>query len=220
MNNKEFKEARLLATDGLSLSQRAYNLVIGGVTLWGIVLNILMYNFLLDDIITINPVVVLIAYFVGSFGCIFVIYKSANPIISFLGFTGLSVSMGLLVTYFLSYYDIADIGKAFMLTAAVTFLMTALSAMFPTFFKGLGRILFISLLCCIVAEIIMMFMGIAPVLMDFIVAGLFCLYLGYDWAKAQDYPYTLDNAVDSAADIYVDIINLFVRILSILGKKK
>ena len=34
-----------------------------------------------------------------------------------------------------------------------------------------------------------------------------------DWAKAQEKPKTLDNAVDSAVDLYLDIINLFVRLL-------
>jgi FtsH-binding integral membrane protein len=30
----------------------------------------------------------------------------------------------------------------------------------------------------------------------------------------------MDNAVDSAADIYLDVVNLFVRILSITGKRR
>ena len=33
------------------------------------------------------------------------------------------------------------------------------------------------------------------------------------------YPKTLDNAVDSALDIYLDVINLFLRILRILGSR-
>ena len=38
-------------------------------------------------------------------------------------------------------------------------------------------------------------------------------YIGYDWAKAQEKRKTLDNAVDSAVDLYLDVINLFVRLL-------
>ena len=48
---------------------------------------------------------------------------------------------------------------------------------------------------------------------------IFSGYVGYDWSKAQIFPKTLDNAIDSAADIYVDIVNLFIRILRIMGKK-
>ncbi len=45
------------------------------------------------------------------------------------------------------------------------------------------------------------------------------MYIGYDIYRSQQYPKTLDNAVDSALDIYMDIANLFIRILSILGKR-
>ena len=63
-------------------------------------------------------------------------------------------------------------------------------------------------------------MGVHTTIFDFIVVIIFCGYIGYDWARAQEYNPTLDNAIDSAADIYVDVINLFVRILSIIGKRK
>ena len=55
---------------------------------------------------------------------------------------------------------------------------------------------------------------------DYIVALIFCGYIGLDWNRAQQYPKTLDNAIDSAADIYLDVVNLFVRILSITGKRR
>ena len=55
---------------------------------------------------------------------------------------------------------------------------------------------------------------------DWIAAGLFSLYIGYDIYRSQNYPKTLDNAVDSALDIYMDIANLFVRVLQILGNSR
>ncbi len=47
----------------------------------------------------------------------------------------------------------------------------------------------------------------------------FCGYIGYDWGRANQIPKTMDNAVDSAAALYMDIINLFLRILRIMGRK-
>ena len=41
-----------------------------------------------------------------------------------------------------------------------------------------------------------------------------------DVNKAMQRPRTLDNAVDSAVGIYLDILNLFLRILELMGKKK
>jgi len=55
---------------------------------------------------------------------------------------------------------------------------------------------------------------------DWAVSFIFCGYIGYDWGRACRIPKTLDNAVDSAAAIYMDIINLFVRVLRILGRRK
>jgi FtsH-binding integral membrane protein len=43
--------------------------------------------------------------------------------------------------------------------------------------------------------------------------------MGFDWYRAQAYPKTVDNAIDSAVDLYLDIINLFIRLLEIFGKK-
>ena len=60
----------------------------------------------------------------------------------------------------------------------------------------------------------MMLIGINPRWWDWVVALIFCGYIGYDWVEAQNKYKTLDNAVDSAMDLYLDIINLFVRLLS------
>ena len=56
-------------------------------------------------------------------------------------------------------------------------------------------------------------------ILDYAVALIFCGYIGLDWCRAQRYPKTLDNAIDSAADIYLDVVNLFIRVLSITGKR-
>ena len=72
----------------------------------------------------------------------------------------------------------------------------------------------------IVVELIAMLLGYRGTFFDWVFVLLFSLYTAYDWVKAQAYPKTFDNAVDSAIDIYLDIINLFLRLLSIISKKK
>ena len=83
----------------------------------------------------------------------------------------------------------------------------------------MGKVLFVCLTGVIVCELIFMFIVFAtPSLWDFIVALIFCGYIGYDWAEAQTKAHTLDNAVDSVVDLYLDIVNLFLRILSSSSK--
>jgi FtsH-binding integral membrane protein len=55
--------------------------------------------------------------------------------------------------------------------------------------------------------------------MDYVIATLFSLYIAFDWARANKYPKTVNNAIASAFDIYYDIVNLFLRVLSIMGKR-
>jgi len=64
------------------------------------------------------------------------------------------------------------------------------------------------------------FLHIHHGIIDWIVVLIFCGYIGYDWGRANNIPRTVDNAVDSAAELYMDIINLFLRILRILGRRK
>ena len=221
MDNKQMKLQRLTNTDGIQLTENTYNIAIGLVLLWGILLNVLTAFFLTPYIIRIDPRVILIGYLVISIGCIAVVFKSHKPAISFLGFTGLAFVMGVLLTFFITAYSSSTIYSAFLATGIIVVSMIIISTIFPSFFLGLGRVLFFALIGSLVVELIGgLLFHLSLGIMDYIVVVIFAGYIGFDWAKAQAYPKTLDNAIDSAADIYVDIINIFIRLLSIMGKKK
>ena len=220
MDNKEMKLKRLTSTDGTPLTEGAYNVTIGLTLLWGLLLNVLTAVFLTPYIIQIDYRIILVGYLVLSFGCIAVVFKSHTPAISFLGFTGLAFVMGVLLTFFLTAYSASSIYSAFLATGIIVLSMMILSMFFPAFFLSLGRVLLFALIGSIVIELIGGLLLHLPLgIMDYVVVVIFAGYIGYDWAKAQAYPKTMDNAIDSAADIYVDIINIFIRILSIIGKK-
>lgn len=219
-DNKEMKMQRMQSFDGMQLSENAYNAAIGLTLLWGILINVLMAKLLTPYIIQIDYRLTLVLYLVISLACIIVIGKSHNPVFSFLGFTGLAAGMGLLLTSYLTYFSGHTIYSAFLATGIIVVAMMLVSMFYPAFFLSIGRTLLFSLLGSIVIEVIGGLIFRLPLgFMDYVVVVIFAGYIGYDWAKAQAYPKTLDNAIDSAADIYVDIINIFIRILSIIGKK-
>ena len=221
-DNAQYREKRFfLEDDQAELAPRTYNLVIGGVLLWGLAVNALMATYLQRQILGLNYLLVLVIYFVLSLASMALVYRSDKPEISLVGFTGLAVAMGLLLTYYVSAFDEGSIRNAFLVTGAVTACMMAVAGVHPEFFRGLGRTLGIALLGAIAADLICLFLlRVNLSLIDAGVAVIFAGYIGYDWSRAQAYPRTLDNAVDSAADIYVDIVNLFVRLLSIMGRSK
>jgi FtsH-binding integral membrane protein len=80
-------------------------------------------------------------------------------------------------------------------------------------------LIFIALLAVIIVELVEIFIfGVHHGIIEWMVAIIFCGYIGYDWSRANSIPRTLDNAIDSAAALYMDIINLFLRILRIMGE--
>ena len=107
-----------------------------------------------------------------------------------------------------------------MVTGGFTGLMMFLGVTYPKIFLSFRLVLVFSLIGIILLEVGLTFtIGYQPEIIDWLVAGLFCMYIGYDWARANKIPKTMDNAVDSAASLYLDIINLFIRILKILRRR-
>ena len=220
MDNSQYKETRLNTIPDTEISANLFNAVIGFVLSSGVFLNMLMAKFFTEPILSMPPAAIIAIYFVGTIGCMLIIYKSPNPMISYMAFLGLSASMGLLITWFIASYEVGTVSMAFFMTGIITVLMMLVSSSYPQFFLGLGRVLFLSLIGIIIVEVIFrVVIGFQMGFMDYIVALLFTAYIGYDWAKAQMYPKTFDNAVDCAADIYVDIVNLFIRLLAILDRQ-
>ncbi|MBE6766865.1 MAG: hypothetical protein E7550_04665 [Ruminococcaceae bacterium] len=215
-SNAERKRARMQSADFDKLSLRTYNLIIGAVILYGFVVNAIMVATLSDFFMNMDYRVLLIGYIIlviiGSF-----MTNSKSPLVSFIGYNLVVVPIGALVSVLVPQYDTTSIIAAIVATGAVVFLMIAISTIYPRVFSKMGTALFLMLLLGLVAEVIAMFLGYGGDIFNWLFVLIFSLYIGYDWFRAQSYPRTLDNAVDSALDIYVDAINIFVRLLAIFG---
>ena len=224
LDNKEIKLQRMEKTGGAQLSRRAYNAAIGVVLGIGLLINAAMAQFLpasAFELMGQYPLAVFIGFIVVSIGSFFVINKSDNPAISMLGFVVLSAAFGYFVAAVVQSYTDTTVTRAFMLTAAIAIAMVVAATIVPNIFAKMGTALLAALAITLIAEVATVFITHSdPIAFDFIFVIIFALYIGYDWQKAQAYPPTLDNAVDSAADIYVDIVNLFIRLLAIFGRSK
>jgi FtsH-binding integral membrane protein len=203
------------------ISGAAYNLVIGLTLCWGFAINWLMVTTIdPQSIASINPWVFFIGYFASCFFGIYLFKNSTNPVVSFVGYNFVVVPFGLIINMVVSRYDAALVAEAIRITGLVTVGMMCLGSMFPAFFKKISGALGIALLLVIVVELVEIFVfGVHHGIIDWIVVLIFCGYIGYDWGRANQIPKTVDNAVDSAAALYMDIINLFLRILRILGRR-
>ncbi len=203
------------------ISPAAYNLVIGLTLLWGFAVNWWMVETISAEwILALNPWVFYGGYFASCLLGIHLFSSSANPGLSFLGYNLVVVPFGLVVNVVVSRYDPGLVLEAIRITALVTAGMMLLGSLFPAFFERIASALTVALLLVIIVELVEIFVfGIHHGILDWIVVLIFCGYIGYDWGRANQIPKTLDNAVDSAAALYMDIINLFLRIVRILGRK-
>lgn len=218
------KEERLNSGIGDQISARRYNAVMLLTLLWGFLVNAAMVEYLSIPVMRlfsgVSPLWIFVGYFVLAIAGIFISARSTNPWISFLGYNLLVLPIGVMLCFILPGFPVEIVTKALLLTGIVTATMTLMGLIRPQIFLGLGRTLFIALLVGIVAELVATFLlHYAGSAFDWLFVILFSAYIGYDVARSQVYPKTIDNAVDCALDIYLDIINIFIRLLALLSRR-
>lgn len=221
---KIYEQKQYLREGETEISERSFNLIIGGVLLWGFVLNFLMVTFFGAQITRMvansNPFIFLIAYIamviIGS-----VLLGKDSPALSFLGYNLIALPIGVVVCACVTGVPVSVVQSAVLVTAIVTLTFMILATLVPGFFLSMGRALGAGLLVAIVAELVatLIFRSASNVF-EWIFVAIFSLYIGYDWAGANTCARTVDNAIDLAANLYLDIINLFLRILELMSKNK
>lgn len=220
---KAARKARLEAdySNAAIIPERLFNLILIGVLLWGFVINAILCWTAGDVRGRINPWVFLIGYFLCSVLGSVMASKSKNPLVSFLGYNIIVIPLGLVIAALVKNYGGVDsviVRDAFVYTALISAGMLCASAAFPNLFKKLGGALLGCLFGLFICEIILLIFHVRQTVTDWVAAGLFSLYIGYDVYRSQQFKKTVDNAVDCAMDIYLDVANLFIRILRIIGR--
>ncbi len=198
-----------------------YNFLLGAVLFWGFFLNWLIVK-IVDPTAVLDVMSIwmfFLMYFASCLCGIWLFTRSTRPVISFLGYNLVVVPFGFVVNIIVAGYDDAIVVNAMEVTCGVVAVMMMMGTVFPRFFQKISTTLFWGLGLVIFFEMYLLFTGRGqPGWIDWAVALLFCGYIGYDWARANQIPKTVDNAIDSAAALYMDIINLFLRILRIMGE--
>lgn len=150
---------------------------------------------------------------------------SNNWFASLLGYTMVVAGLGAITGPTVALYKTTVVINALMATCGVTLVMSLTGILIKRSLEGWGSYLFgalLSLLFVRIAQIFMAGMGMEPKTwympwIEYLGAVLFSLYIIYDWNRALRLPRTMDNAVDSALAIFLDIINLFLHLLRIMG---
>jgi FtsH-binding integral membrane protein len=219
--NRDWRRPTYSSSYSGELSPSAYNALIGVILLYGFGLNVILVKNCVETFASMNPIALIILYFVISISGMIISKKSDNPLVSFIGYNMVVVPVGIVLSVALKGESDALIFNALAVTTGVVALMLVAGTLFPGVFLSMGRALGMTLIIVIIVELVLMLLNITrPTFLDVIVALLFCCYIGYDWAKAQQDDKTADNAVDACVGLYLDIINLFLRILSLSSRSR
>ena len=225
---RKAREARLreMVDPSLIISDTTYNGIIGIVLLWGLLINYILcwkvgsYTNLFPNM---SPVAFLIGYAVCAIAGVLLGLKAQNPLVSFLGFNLVALPLGLVLSTLVEAYgglSSAVVTQAFLYTFLIAVAIVSTVVVFPQAFRKLGGMLGAVLFGLILCEILLLIFHVRQEVTSWIGAGLFSVYLGYDVYRSQQYPKTVRNAVASALDIYLDLVNIFIRLLEILNKNR
>lgn len=214
----ERKQARLNSGLENTLTAGVYNAILIGFVLYGFIVNALMVHFMTPVFYGMDDTAFLIGYFVCVFAGTFCA-RSDKPLMSFLGYNLIVLPIGALLCQVMPAYT-SVVNEAILLTGAITLTIMTLATIFPHWFEGMGRTLGICLLAGLVLSLASWLIGFSDNFLVWGFAILFTLYIGYDVCRSQVYPKTVDNAIDCALDLYLDIINLFLKIMRILARAR
>ena len=138
-------------------------------------------------------------------------------------YLGYTVLTGLTLSSIFVAYEITSIIWIF-LASSLTFGIFAFLGKSDKFdLSGYGIYLIIALLASLVLELINMFLmnNTLDMILCVVVLVIFTIYVAYDVQKLIKRGYTTEQmAIYGAFDLYLDFINIFLRLLQLFGKER
>lgn len=134
------------------------------------------------------------------------------------GYMVFAVSFGFTTSLWLPQYNFDTITQALVLTAGISLLFTAFGILFPNAIEKAAVVAMIVLFGVMIASLFMFFFGGVRGWVDYVVVGVFAIFIGYDTHMASKLDPTVPNAIGVATNLFLDIINMFLRILNILDR--
>jgi len=128
------------------------------------------------------------------------------------------ISLVPMLAYLIGAGNGAVIGNAFLMTAVLFGALSLFAINSKTDFSSWGKPLFITLIVVIIASLINAFVLHSPLMHVIMSAGillLFGLFTIYDTQNIANGAY--DSPVDAAVSLYLDFLNMFTSMLSLLG---
>ncbi len=212
-----------------TLSRRAYMLVLTASTLAGIIVASIASAYSMSwNLEGWSPWLFLgfiIAVFAATIGGSVIALRSSNPVVSATAYLGLvAIPFGLLLGPVVALYQPGLVLKVLLLTSLLVFVLGAVGAVIPKDLGDWARWIFPALVLLLIGLIGVPLLGAVGVpvggamtFLDWAGLLLFGAIVIFDLNRAVRLPHTVDNAIDAGMSVFVDFVNIFIRLLSIFG---
>lgn len=151
-------------------------------------------------------------------------FRKVSPIVASTLYFIYAIINGISMASIFYCYQLGSVFITFFITAMYFGLLAFIGYTTKKDLSNLGTILFTSLLICVIISIINLFLGypLIDTVMDWIVLVIFTGITVYDMQKIKEYPQIFNNKshIYGAMQLYLDFINIFLRILSLFAKRK
>lgn len=201
------------------ISDVSYNMIVGLTILYGLLSNLLICEIFKKSIPSYDTKATVFLYSIAAIVGVLICLSHKNYILKFIGYSLISLPLGIVLSVLLRNYSIFSVRTAFFLTTIIVLVMLLVSTVFPKLFLGKQIPFLICILITLIVEYLFYAFGFQTETFTWVAAGAFSIYIGYDWVKANDYNKTIGNAIDSAMDLYLDISNLFLWVLHIFPRR-
>lgn len=168
-----------------------------------------------------------IAVLVVAIAGVFIALGSDQPPISLLGYAMVAIPFGLLLGPVVALYTAVSVAKVLGLTTGLVVILGTIGAIWPTSLEHWGIWLLGALVLLILGTVGLSIaaacgvpVGPAMTWLDWLGVALFSGYVVFDLNRAMRVERTHDNAIDCALAVYLDFVNLFIRLLSLFGQRR
>ncbi|KKR84161.1 MAG: hypothetical protein UU48_C0014G0009 [Candidatus Uhrbacteria bacterium GW2011_GWF2_41_16] len=169
----------------------------------------------------------IIGVLVVSIAGVFIAHGSKNPLVSLVGYMMVTIPFGLVTGPVVALYTTASVFKILWVTLGMVTILGVIGAVIPQSLESWGIFLLGALGMFVVGSFIVLFAGMigipiegAMTALDWIGVFLFGGLVIFDLNQAMRIERTHDNAIDAAVGIYLDIANIFLRLLDLFGDRK
>lgn len=153
--------------------------------------------------------------------------KSDKPAFSLLGYALVAGPFGLMLGPVVALYTPGSVAKVAGITIAMVVLLGTIGICIPESLEKFGTWLFVGLIVLLLGYFVVPVLSVFGVnvesgmhVLDWAGVVLFGGIVVYDMNRAMRVPRTLDKSIDCAAGLFTDIVNIFIRLLSLLGQAK